>query len=405
MFTRQESACALGLAAVLATPTAASWVRQDAEPTAPPMEAVQEPPPPSAPPQRPQPQGGGQGGALLRLPPDVEAVRDVVYATATNDDGSTHDLLMDTFFPKVSGDEPLPAIVYIHGGGWSQGSKEIGGPYSAMLASGGYFSASINYRLVQHARFPACMNDVKAAIRFLRANAEELGIDPDRIGVWGHSAGGHLSAYLGTTGNAPETHGDVGEHDDTAAHVACVVDFFGPADLSTLFNRRGRGGGGIDRVRRGLFGDGERNLIAETLRTSSPQAYVDSADPPFLIIHGTEDDLVPIDQSRAFHAALRAAGVTSELVEVEGAGHGIRDPEVLLKTAAFFDAHLGGDATGAMERLREGLQQAGDRLRDAARREFSAPPRDRRPAAPPDDDGGNVRDAPANNTSDGAGGG
>jgi len=400
-----ETARALGLAAALLTQTIASSAQQDADPPAPPMETAQEPPTPPRAPQRPQPQRGGQGGALLRLPPDVEAVRDVVYATATNDDGSPHDLLMDTYFPKVSGEEPLPAIVYIHGGGWSQGSKEIGGPYSAMLASGGYFTASINYRLVQHARFPACMNDVKAAIRFLRANAEELGIDPNRIGVWGHSAGGHLSAYLGTTGNAPEAHGDVGAHDDTAAHVACVVDFFGPADLSTLFNRRGRGGGGIDRVRRGLFGDAERDSIAQTLRASSPQTYVDSADPPFLIIHGTEDDLVPIDQSRAFHAALKAAGVASELVEVDGAGHGIRDPEVLLKTAAFFDAHLGGDAVGAMERFRDWLQQAGDRLRDAARREFSAPTAGRRPAAPPRDDGGNFRDAPANNTSDGAGGG
>jgi len=349
--------CLLSTVAIAGSPAGA--LPQDQQP--PPPGQGQQQPPPQRPnvPQRPnlpqQQQRPGMDQPQLRLPPNVEFVPNVVYASATNRDGSSHDLLLNAFFPKQSGEGALPAIIYIHGGGFTGGSRDIGNQYSAILAMGGYFTVTIDYRLLGDAPFPAAIHDCKAAVRFLRANAEELGIDPERIGVWGHSAGGHLSAFLGTAGNAPETHGEVGDFELADSSVSCVVDFFGPSDFTSLRQTR-RADGEIR-----LFGE-EGGVILEErerkLAEAGPLHWVDAADPPFLIIHGTEDRVVPIEQSRLLNEALVNAGVACELVEVEGGGHGIREPGVLSKAAEFFDKHLGGSAVQAFARLQ---QQATDR--------------------------------------------
>jgi acetyl esterase/lipase len=378
------------------------------DPPRPPLPGQEQTPPlPQRPniPQRPQQPGRPGDQPPFRLPPGVDMVQDVVYAvvdgSATSDDlegaeeddaggnlkppsppapppegdgneqaapdqsEEGHALLLNAFFPRESGDDPLPAIIYIHGGGFTGGSRDIGNQYSALLALGGYFTVTIDYRLLGDAPFPAAIHDCKAAVRFLRANAEELGIDPARIGVWGHSAGGHLSAFLGTAGNAAETHGDIGEFDHADSNVNCVVDFFGPSDFTVLpqTSRVNEGpsgrGGGPGEIR--LFGEQSKDWSAEERATRlldvSPIHWVDAHDPPFLIIHGTEDRVVPISQSDALHEALVAAGTASELVRVEGAGHGIREPGVLLQAAKFFDQHLGGSAAPVFERLQQAQQQ------------------------------------------------
>ncbi|MGI9013058.1 MAG: alpha/beta hydrolase fold domain-containing protein [Phycisphaerales bacterium] len=281
-----------------------------------------------------------------RVPQDVEQVREITYATRTGEDGTVRELTMNVFFPRQSGDAPLPAIIYIHGGGWSAGAKEMGDGPSAILASGGYVTATISYRFVQEARFPACMEDCKAAVEFFHTHAEELGIDPQRIGVWGHSAGGHLAAWLATTANNNNDDETAAQQDD----VACVVDFFGPADLTTLFQgRRGQ------RYRQQLFGEVED--IEQRLQDASPMHWIDAEDPPVLIVHGERDDLVPISQSVAFAEKLKAAGVEHELVRVPDAGHGFNVPDVHIRTAAFFDKHLGGQAEPRMQALMERLER------------------------------------------------
>jgi len=288
----------------------------------------------------------------VRLPPGVEFVQDVIYATVENGDGSDHDLAMNVFFPKAN-DELLPAIIYMHGGGFVQGDRNIGNQPSAILAQGGYFACTISYRLIDKARLPAAMHDAKAAVRFLRANAEELGIDPDRIGVWGHSAGGHLAAYLGTTGNNPETHGEVGEFDGSSSDVACVVDFFGTSDLVEF----ARAGSRTEQMTRRLLGAAAQERILERLRRVSPITWIDAGDPPFLIIHGDQDRVVPIEQSQLLDAKLRESGIPSELIVVEGAGHGVNDTGIMIRAVEFFDTHLGGAAAETVRQVYETLRQ------------------------------------------------
>ena len=120
----------------------------------------------------------------------IEVMRDVVYAKVSTDDGAAVSLTFDAAFPKPSEHERLPAVIFIHGGGYSHGSKSQGMPVITALAEGGYFAATINYRLADEAVFPAAVYDCKAAVRYLRAHADDLAIDPDRIGLFGHSVGG-----------------------------------------------------------------------------------------------------------------------------------------------------------------------------------------------------------------------
>jgi len=157
-------------------------------------------------------------------PPEaVTAVRDVEYAAV----GNKH-LLLDIYTPTAS-QEKLPLVVWIHGGAWRAGSKE--NPRALGLARRGYAVASINYRLSQAAIFPAQIEDCKAAIRFLRANAAKYSIDGDHVGAWGDSAGGHLAALLGTSGDVKELEGTVGDNLTVSSRVQCVVDYYGPSDM------------------------------------------------------------------------------------------------------------------------------------------------------------------------------
>jgi acetyl esterase/lipase len=279
----------------------------------------------------------------------VATVRDVVYAVVRGPDGAELPLEMDVAFPiedSAMGAAPLPVVLYFHGGGWQSGDRRAGAPFLPVFARSGYFAASVSYRLSGTAPYPAAVHDAKAAVRFLRAHADDLGIDPNRIGAWGHSAGGHLAALLATSGNSARLEGEVGERAASSA-IQCAVTVSGPADLTDLQSGAGDGGGMIAAW---LAAPNAASLIARA-QEASPVTYADAADPPILVIHGTADTLVPVEQAQAFARVLAVAGVEHELFVVDGAGHGIRSPEAYQRVAEFLDARLGGRAAGAIGSL------------------------------------------------------
>lgn len=259
-------------------------------------------------------------------------LRDIEYATV---DGTS--LLLDLCLPSGPAESPVPLVLWVHGGGWRAGDKD---PTRAPTTLGEeYAIASVNYRLSDEAIFPAQIHDVKAAVRFLRGNADRFGLDPERFGAWGSSAGGHLVALLGTSCDIPELEGELGEHLDQSSCVQAVCDFFGPTDLLALLGQRG------ENARRPMAEDAllggpiEENVELATL--AGPITHVDGTDPPFLIMHGSEDPLVSVEQSIAFDLALRAAGVESTLLVIDGAGHGF-PPTEYGPVKPFFDRHLLG---------------------------------------------------------------
>jgi acetyl esterase/lipase len=203
----------------------------------------------------------------------------------------------------------------------------------------GYAVASINYRLSQHALFPAQIQDCKAAIRWLRANAGTYGYDPNRIGVWGASAGGHLVALLGTAGDVNEF--DVGPNRGVSSRVQAVCDFFGPTDftkMSSFWSTMNHDAADAPEVR--LIG-GPVQENKDKVRRANPIAYITKDDPPFLIVHGDKDPLVPHNQSELLRDALQKAGVAVSLYTVTGGSHGgFRDPQVDVLVTEFFRKYL-----------------------------------------------------------------
>jgi acetyl esterase/lipase len=270
----------------------------------------------------------------------TETVLDVTYSKQGSDAQK-----LDIIRPRGPSDKPMPVLVYIHGGAWAGGDKKMGAMLLAPYARKGYFCVSINYRLVGEAIFPAQIEDCKCAIRYLRAHAKKYNIDPDRIGVWGSSAGGHLAALLGTAGDVEELEGK-GGWNEFSSGVQAVCDWYGPSDLMRMGSKRYRGRA----FRRRKANAPESRLIGGTVdekrdlaRAASPVTHVSKDDPPFLIMHGTEDPLVPYEQSEILARALRKAGVPVELVPVEGAGHGgvkFFTADMRRKVAGFFDTHL-----------------------------------------------------------------
>jgi acetyl esterase/lipase len=257
---------------------------------------------------------------------------------------------LDLYLPEKPSDKPLPLLVWIHGGGWLGGSKNENWG-AASTARGDYASASVEYRFSDKALFPAQIQDCQAAIRYLRAHAKEYNLDPDRIGVWGASAGGHLVALLGTSGGK-NAFPKIGGNEDQSDRVQAVIDVFGPADFTTVKSQAA-----ADKAVKNIFNFDDLSspyakLIgapmgesAEKEKAVSPVTYVSKDSPPFLIIHGTADTLVPFAQSAELEAALKKAGVEVLLQPVPGAGHG--GPQFTSLAAQklyrdFWDKHLKG---------------------------------------------------------------
>jgi acetyl esterase/lipase len=233
----------------------------------------------------------------------------------------------------------VPLVVWIHGGAFARGSKTRNVPL--FLLGDGFAVAAINYRLSGQAVFPAQIEDCKAAIRWLRAKADTLGIDPTRVGAWGESAGGNLAALLGTAGEA--TGLDLGAHLDQSSRVQAVVDFFGPTDFLQMDAHRlphGQIHDVADSPESLLMGGPIQQNKDRTAR-ANPVSYVALGDPPFLIVHGDRDLLVPHHQSELLAAALEQAGVPVTFYTVAGGGHGrFSDPKVPELVRAFLAAHL-----------------------------------------------------------------
>jgi len=240
---------------------------------------------------------------------------------------------LDLYVPTDQGGAPFPLIVWIHGGAWKYGSKE----HCPVLpwANKGYVIASINYRLSQDARFPAQIEDCKAAVYWLKANARSYKIDPGRVVAWGDSAGGHLASLLGTAGNVPEW--EEGRRLGSS-RVQVVIDWYGRADLRRVGTDPAMAASPVAML---LGGSGEK--IAKLARKASPIMHVSKDDPPFLIMHGDQDTTVPLQQSLSFADALRETGVAVRLVVLKGAGHGgleFMQPEQVKIIDAFLKEYL-----------------------------------------------------------------
>jgi len=263
---------------------------------------------------------------------DAKILRDIEYVP----DGHERQKL-DLYLPEERSDKALPLLIWIHGGAWRAGSKQ-NCPARRFLHKG-YAVASINYRLSQHAIFPAQIEDCKAAIRWLRANAGKYGFDPRRFGVWGSSAGGHLVALLGTTGDVKEF--DKGRNLDVSSRVQAVCDYFGPTDftlMSSFWTKMDHDS--ADSPESKLVG-GPVQQNKEKCKRANPITYVTKDDPPFLIVHGDKDPLVPHNQSEILYEALQKAGVQVKLHTVKGGGHGgFKDPAVDKIVEEFFGKHL-----------------------------------------------------------------
>lgn len=275
---------------------------------------------------------------MLGAPPAVELVPDVVYT-----ERAARPLKMHILRPKTLPKEPMPAIVFLHGGGWFEGHPNRGLAALAHFAERGYLCASVEYRLSGEARFPAQIEDAKEAVRFLRAKAAEFQIDPDRIGVWGQSAGGHLAALVGTSGGVKELEG-AGGWQKFSSRVQAVVNWNGPVDFLEPVQMKHWAERKSDAVVRLIGGEPEANR--EKALRATPATYATKDDPPFLIVHGDADEVVLPSQSESLHQALRRAGVDATLNVVKGAGHfgvdGVSPlpADLAAMMDAFFDKHL-----------------------------------------------------------------
>lgn len=232
-------------------------------------------------------------------------------------------LQLDLWIPQSSAP---PLVVWIHGGAWLFGDRRYvpetlrpNQVFDELLAAG-LAIASIDYRHSLEARFPAQLHDAKAAIRYLRAYSAELGLNTQRIGIWGESAGGHLAALVGLTARRPDLEGALGVAGQSSA-VDVVVDWYGPSDIETVPPKRQELASDLPTELvhpEGVLVDG---VDAATRRDASPVNHVSAQAPPFLLVHGTSDQVVPYSQSERLAAALTAAGVANTLVPVEGADH------------------------------------------------------------------------------------
>jgi acetyl esterase/lipase len=263
--------------------------------------------------------------------------RNVIY---TDDSGPA--LGMDLYYP-VAQRAPARLILFVHGGGFTSGDKSFVNGMLELRAilDRGYVVASVNYRLAPRYPFPAAVQDVRHAVRHLRANARRYAIDPDWIGAWGLSAGGNLVSLLGVTGHEDELdddNRDDNRYEGVSSRVQAVVDMFGPTDFRLLATT-------------GLFDSylnspnaGREQLLAR----ASPVTYVTRDAAPFLIMHGDRDTVVPLEQSRLLYERLTAAGARAQLVVVRNAEHGFepvgimvpRPPGIARIVADFFDRQL-----------------------------------------------------------------
>jgi acetyl esterase/lipase len=253
------------------------------------------------------------------------------------------DLKLDLASP-VRGDGPFPAVVCIHGGAWQAGKREDMEFFARYLAEQGYVAATVSYRLAPAHLWPAQIEDVKCAVRYLRAHAKELNIDPANIFATGASAGGHLSLMLGLM-EAKDGLEGTGGHAEFPSTVRGVANFFGPTDFK-VWTAAGETDAAkpedkksqAQQILEAWLGTSDR--ASDLVRQASPITYVHAGNPPILTFQGTTDDIVPASQATLLHEALEKAGVQQKLVLMQGEGHGWGGEKMdgsMHETVAFFD--------------------------------------------------------------------
>jgi len=263
------------------------------------------------------------------LPPGVVAEENIEYANPDN-----QHLQLDLYRPKEGG--PHPVVICIHGGGFVGGQRQTMRWICARLAAEGYAAATIQYRLAPKYRFPACVEDCKAAVRWVRANAHKYHFDPDRIAAMGTSAGGHLSVFLAATADIKEFDGD-GDHREYSSRITCAVNAFGPSDFTHI-----QGKSKSEPVLEPFLGGTLDTHRPQYIR-ASPLLWITPNTAPVLTLIGTKDEHVPLEQAQWLHERLEVCGVPHELVVLEGAGHGFKGPDQAKAQAAmlaFLAKHL-----------------------------------------------------------------
>ncbi len=261
---------------------------------------------------------------------EVDYKPDITYATVAGEE-----LKLDLATPKNL-DHAVPAVVVIHGGGWMQGKRQDMTSIAKDTAAHGYVSATISYRFAPKHRFPAQIEDVKCAVRYLRAHAKELNIDPKKIGAMGVSAGAHLSMMLGTLDSADGMEGD-GGNPDQPSKVQAVVSFVGPVNL-IIENYTDT----QTQILEAFLGGKPKEKIADC-RRASPITYINKGDAPMLCFFGTADPLISYDQAFQVTSALATAEVPGRVELLLGASHGWMGEELsrtMDATIGFFDQHL-----------------------------------------------------------------
>ena len=272
-----------------------------------------------------------QGDDLV-VPDGVMVERGIEYSRP---DGFS--LALNMARPK-STDGKRPVVLCIHGGGFRAGNRDRHDPLCVELAGRGYVAVTASYRLAPEHRYPAAVHDVKAAVRWLRANADRYGIDESRIGALGDSAGGHLALYLGLTGDIPEFDDPRGGNIDQSSQVQCVVDVYGPTDFTKSYSKS------VDAAEvLPLFLGGDLRTAWKAHVMASPLYWVTPRAAPTLVIHGTEDKYVHYEQAVWFVDRMLAADVSVELLTLQGAGHGFKGADADRAHEAilvFFDKQL-----------------------------------------------------------------
>lgn len=265
-------------------------------------------------------------------------------------------LTLDLYLPEKQG-PAMPVVVWLHGGGWSSGSKEEGKNIAGFLGPLGFAIVSPTYRLSDTALYPAQIQDCKAAIRWIRTHAEEYNLDPERIGVWGASAGGHLAALLGASGGvrsftigqeSMNLENTEGQQSEISSTVQAVCAWFPPVDLLRMNDYPSRIDHDAADAPSALLLGAPVQTVPERAWLASPLSYISPDDPPFLIQHGTADSLVPYQQSIILDSALQAQGVESTLILIDGGGHGglpFQSDTTNQRVIDFFRQHLRHPAT------------------------------------------------------------
>jgi acetyl esterase/lipase len=253
---------------------------------------------------------------------------DVVYATV---DG--RDLALDLHWPAGETDPPL--LVWVHGGRWSSGTKSQVPP---VFAENGFAVASLDFRQSTDARFPAQVHDIKAAVRFLRANASRFGYRADRIAIGGYSSGGHLAALVGVTNGNRELEGDVGSHPQESSAVQAILSVAGASNLTTILAQSTPFGLEVREPSLVQLLGALPDRVAELARLASPVLHVDAGDPPLVLVHGDQDVQMPINQAHELVGAYEKNGLEVHFEVVHGGehlGNAFYTPEHLEPTLAF----------------------------------------------------------------------